>query len=207
VHRPGTGIFLVLFVVWVARDLGGGPAETGLLRGVQAVGSIAAGLALATARRTPRPARLIAIGAGSFGLVLLGLWNGPLVTTALPVYVALFILVGAPGMVMNVGLISLLQEEAPEGSRGKVFGIFGAVVEGCTAIGILLAGLLGDRLGATPLLNTQALLCLAAAAVATGLALRGRAKPVDVSAVIGQRHPDDEHAAAGHAAAGRPDAA
>jgi MFS family permease len=181
----------------VARELGGGAAETGLLRGIQAVGSIAAGLALATARRTGRPPALIAAGAGAFGVVLLAMWNGPLVTTALPVYVALFIAVGAPGMVMNVGLVSLIQEQTPDHARGRVFGVFGAVVEGSTALGILLAGLLGDRLGATPLLNVQALLCFAAAAVAGWLAFsRWGAKPVDARAVIGQRPGDDEHLAA-----------
>jgi MFS family permease len=198
------GLFVVLFVVWVARELGGGAAEIGLLRGIQAVGSIVAGLVLATSRRTGRPAALIAAGAGAFGVVLLAMWNGPLVTTALPVYVALFILVGAPGMVLNVGLVSLIQEQTPDGSRGKVFGVFGAVLEGSTGLGILLAGLLGDNLGATPLLNVQALLCFAAAAVAGWPALARRdTKSVDAPTVIGQRQPHDEHIPAGRADAAR----
>jgi MFS family permease len=191
------GLFLVLFVVWVARELGGGAAETGLLRGIQAVGAIAAGLALASARRMARSAVLVAAGAAAFGVVLVVLWNGPLVTTALPVYVALFIACGAPAMVMNVGLVSLIQEHAPDHARGRVFGVFGAVVEGSTGLGILLAGVLGDRLGPMPLLNTQVALSFAIAAVAWWLAAaRGGAKSMDAPAVIGQRLGDDEHLAA-----------
>jgi MFS family permease len=160
------GIFVVLFVVWVARHLDGGAAETGLLRGVQAVGSIAAGLWLATTRRTLRPAALVAAGAGGFGLILLVLWNAPAVTTALPLYVALFMLVGAPGLAMITGLVSLLQQETTDRVRGRVFGIFGAVYDGSSAAGMAVAGLVGDRIGVLPMLNVQAILYLTAGAAA-----------------------------------------
>ena len=170
------GIFVVLFVVWVARELGGGAAETGLLRGVQAIGAVALGLLLAAARRTPPPGTLVAAGAGTFGLLSLLVWNGPGVTTALPVYVALFILIGAPGVVMITGLVSLLQQETADGARGRVFGVFGAVFEGSSGAGMLTAGLLADRLGVVALLNVQALLYVGAAATA-GVMLR-RVGPV-----------------------------
>lgn len=112
------GIFVVLFVVWVVRELGGGAAETGLLRGVQAIGSIGVGLLLATGRRTPGPATLIAAGSAAFGLISVVVWNGPALTTALPVYIGLFIVVGAPGIAMLTGLISLLQQETTDQVRG-----------------------------------------------------------------------------------------
>ncbi|WP_238008638.1 MFS transporter [Dactylosporangium sp. AC04546] len=156
------GIFVVLFVVWVARELSGGATETGLLRGVQAGGAIAAGVLLAALRRTPGPTVLVAAGAGVFGLLSFAVWNGPAVTTALPVYVALFVLVGAPGLVMVTGLVSFLQREAGEQARGRVFGVFGAVFDGASGVGMLAAGLLGDRLGIMALLNVQAALYLIA---------------------------------------------
>src|SRR4051812_22732344 len=160
------GIFVVLFVVWVARELDGGAAEMGLLRGVQAVGSIVAGLLLALTRRTPSAAVLTAAGAGGFGLLLVCVWNGPAVTTAVPLYIALFVLLGAPGLVMMTGLISVLQQETTDRVRGRVFGVFGSVSDGGCAAGMLVAGLLGERLGPTPLLDVQALLYLIAGAAA-----------------------------------------
>jgi MFS family permease len=173
------GIFVVLFVVWVARELGGGAAETGLLRGVQAVGAIAAGLLLAIARRTPPPAALIVSGAGAFGVILLVLWNAPAVTTALPLYVALFVLVGAPGIVMVTGLISLLQQESSDRVRGRVFGVLGAVYEGSSAAGMVAAGLLGDRVGVLPMLNGQAILYLISGAAALLLLRRTRPRTLE----------------------------
>lgn len=177
------GIFAVLFVVWVARELGGGAAETGLLRGVQAIGAIGLGLLLATARRTPGPATLIAAGSGGFGLLLVVLWNAPVVTSALPVYVVLFILVGAPGIAMLTGLVSLLQQETTDRVRGRVFGVFGAIYEGSSGVGMLAAGLLADRVGVMPMLDLQAALYLAAGAAAVLLLRRTAAPALDAEPV------------------------
>ena len=62
------GIFVVLFIVFVARRLDGGAGEIGLLRGVQAIGAIAAAVLLATSRRRPRPGGLVAAASAAFGL-------------------------------------------------------------------------------------------------------------------------------------------
>jgi hypothetical protein len=170
------GVFVVLFLVWVARELHGDAADIGLLRGVQAIGAIAVGLILATIRHAPSPGRLIAAGALSFGVLMLLIWNGPAFTSALPVYVALFIVVGAPAVLMITGLISLLQQETADRVRGRVFGIFGAVYDGSSGVGMLAAGVLGDRLGVVPILNVQAGLYVMAG-LAAALLLRGRSAP------------------------------
>ena len=74
------GIFVVLFIVFVARVLHGDAAEIGLLRGVQAIGAITAGVALALSPRISA-GRLTAAAAIAFGVLDLTIWNAPLLST------------------------------------------------------------------------------------------------------------------------------
>jgi MFS family permease len=162
----GQGLFVVLFVVFVARVLHGDEAETGLLRGVQAIGAIAGGVVLGTVRKALSPGVLTAYACASFGVLALATWNGPLVTTSLPAYAILFILVGVPGVAMFTGLMSGLQQATAEGRRGRVFAAFGAVFNAGQAAGMIAAGLLADRLGVVSMLNAQGALYLLAGVVA-----------------------------------------
>jgi MFS family permease len=159
------GVFIVLFVVFVARTLHGDAGEIGLLRGVQGIGAIAGGLLLAGVVRMA-PGRLTAGAALAFGLLSLVIWNAPQITTAQPLYVALFVAAGAPGVALMTGLVSTLQDATAEGQRGKVFAIAGVAASVGEAIGMLAAGLLGDRLGLTAVLDAQAALYLIAAVLA-----------------------------------------
>jgi MFS family permease len=159
------GLFVVLFVVFVARVLHGDAAETGLLRGVQAIGAIAGGLLLVMAKRVDA-GRLVGLASLCFGLIALATWNGPRLSTAPPLYLALFILVGLPGVGLMTGLITVAQQSTVDGERGRVFAAFGVASALGQAIGMIGAGLLGDRLGVLPLLNTQAALYLLAGVLA-----------------------------------------
>ena len=159
------GIFVVLFVVFVARELHGGDAQIGLLRGIQAVGAIVAGLLLAKARRAPAPGRLAAWALAAFGVLAAVTWNAPRLTTGLALYLVLFALVGAPAVAVMTGLLSTLQAAVPDRVRGRVIAAFVAVFEGCSGLGMLLAGALGDRVGVVPLLNLQAALYVTAGIV------------------------------------------
>jgi MFS family permease len=159
------GMFVVLFVVFVAQQLRGDAAEIGLLRGVQAIGAIAAGVLLAlAARRAPRA--LTAYAALAFGVLSLVIWNAPVVSTAEPLYVALFIAAGAPGVALMTGLISTLQQATAEGQRGRVFAIAGVAASVGQAIGMLGGGILGDPLGVVAVLNAQGVLYLVAGLLA-----------------------------------------
>ncbi|HEX7164839.1 MAG TPA: MFS transporter [Trebonia sp.] len=159
------GLFIVLFVVFVARTLHGTAAENGALRGVQAIGAIGGGLLLARAQNV-RPGRLTGSACLVFGAITLTAWNIPRLTTWEPVYVALFIAVGVPAIGMMSGLTSALQLATVEGERGQVFAVFGAVFSAGQAVGMLTAGLLGDRIGIAWLLNAQGLLLVLGGAVA-----------------------------------------
>jgi predicted MFS family arabinose efflux permease len=173
----GQGLFTVLFVVFVARNLHGDAAENGLLRAVQAIGAIIGGLALARATRV-RPGPLTGLACLVFAAGAAVTWNLPHLTTAEPVYVALFIGLGVPSVAMDSGLISSLQHATADGERGGVFAAFGAAFALGQAAGIVAAGILGDRLGAVPLLNAQALCYLVGGVAAlAGLAGGGQEAP------------------------------
>lgn len=184
------GLFVVLFVVFVARVLHGDEAEIGLLRGVQAIGSIAGGVLLGTMRRALPPVRLAAWACAGFGLLALATWNGPRVTTALPLYVMLFILVGAPGVALLTGLMSSLQQATPDGRRGRVLAAFGAVFNAGQAVGMVAAGTLADPFGVVAMLDVQATLYLLAGAVA---ALWMSPKPGDLGRMVDQSRQSAHH--------------
>ncbi|MBV9446654.1 MAG: MFS transporter [Streptosporangiaceae bacterium] len=168
----GQGLFIVLFVVFVARNLHGSAAENGLLRAVQAIGAIAGGLVLSRATRI-RPGRLAGLACLVFGALAALTWNLPHATIAEPVYVALFICFGIPSVAMVSGLISSLQQATADGERGRVFAALGAAFASGQAVGMVTAGILGDGFGAVPLLNVQAI-CYLVGGVA---ALAGIADP------------------------------
>jgi len=170
------GMFLVLFLLFVTGPLHGSDADVGLLRGVQAVGAIAAGLALGFFTRGAGPRALTAGSVLAFGLVSLITWNLPALTTTLWPYVALFALVGAPGVVMMTGIMSTVQTTAAPRELPAAFAALGMIAAVGQAAGILLAGLAGIPGLLLPLLDLQAGLYLAAAAVGLAWMRRSAAR-------------------------------
>jgi Na+/melibiose symporter-like transporter len=160
------GIFLVLFIVFVARRLHGGAGETGLLRGVQALGAIGAGVMLATLARRRAPVGLMAGAALAFGVISLLVWNLPALTTAPAVYAVLFAIVGAPGVVMSTGLISFLQQTGDSSEHGRIFGALGLADDAGEAVGMIAAGLLTGPLGLGAILDLQGCIYLVTGLVA-----------------------------------------
>ncbi|ROP36246.1 MFS transporter [Saccharothrix texasensis] len=162
----GQGLFVVLFVVFVTERLGGGAAEVGLLRGVQAVGGLLGGLLVGALARRLEPGRLLGASLVGFAAVAALGWNGPHVTTALVFYLAAFVVVGVPGVVAGAGMMSVLQLHAPDEVRGRVMATFVSLYDGGQALGMVLAGALTPVLGLSALLNAQAALYLAAGVLA-----------------------------------------
>ncbi|MBA2553159.1 MAG: MFS transporter [Geodermatophilaceae bacterium] len=166
------GAFVVLFVLFVVRDLGGTEADVGTLRGVQAIGALAGGALLGLVIKRWEEERLIAVSLAAFGALSLVTWNATALTTAFGLYVGLFIAAGVPGLASMTGLLTVLQTHAPEGARGRVISTFFAVYGGVQAVGMLLSGLVGTGSGLTIALQVQGVLYLTAAALA--LRLRSR---------------------------------
>ncbi|WUH95470.1 MFS transporter [Streptomyces sp. NBC_00433] len=176
----GQGLFVVLFVVFVAKTLHGSDAQIGVLRSVQGIGGITGGLALGVLGTRVHPKPLITWGALSFSVLALLIWNAP-TTTAFGVYIGLFAVVGLPGGIYYAGILGMVQQRVPPGHLGRALGSFYTAFNGAQAIGMALAGLLADRLGPVPLLNAQALLYLAAG-LTTLLVLGTRNTPEDRTA-------------------------
>lgn len=160
------GLFLVLYVLFVLRSLHGGDALVGALRGVQAVGGVIGGI-IVGAWAARLGARSLAIGGlAGFGLVSLATWNGPALTTAPWLYLALFIAVGLPGTALMTGLITGTQAASPAHARGRVLSLMAVADALGQGAGILAAGLLAGHLALGLLLNLQAGCYLTCAVVA-----------------------------------------
>lgn len=159
------GMFLLLFVLFVLGPLHGSDADVGLLRGIQAVGAITAGLVLGFLVRGSSPRTLTAASVLAFGVISLVTWNLPALTTSIGWYVLLFAGVGAPGVVMLAGLISVLQGSEPR-RRGAVFAAVGLVGAAGQGAGILLGALSDTTIGLLPLLQVQGGLYLLGGAIA-----------------------------------------
>ena len=171
------GMFVVLFVVFVLRQLGGEAGEVGLLRGVQAVGGIAGGVVLGAVAGRFAPRTLVAAGCFGFGAVCLVIWNGPAVTTAAPPYLVLFAVVGVPIAAAMAGLTTVLLGGTPDEFRGRVMSTLVVADASAQAAGTLLAGALIGVVGLLPLLQAHGGLGLAAGVVAL-VALRAADRPV-----------------------------
>lgn len=160
------GLFVVLFVVFVSRALHADGTLTGVLRGVQAIGGVAGGLIVGLLGARLSPWLLMSLGAASFGLLSLTIWNGPVLSRQVEVYVVLFILVGVPGIAYNSGAFAQIQQSVPDRELGRAFGAFYVVYNASQGLGMAAAGLLGDVLNVVLVLNVQAVLYLASGAVA-----------------------------------------
>ncbi|WP_018218053.1 MFS transporter [Salinispora vitiensis] len=160
------GLFVVLFVVFVSRALHADSTLTGVLRGVQAIGGVAGGLIVGTLGARLSPRLLMSLGAATFALISLVIWNGPAVTRQPGWYILLFILVGAPGIAYNSGAFAQIQQSVPNTDLGRAFGGYYAIYNAAQGLGMAAAGLLGDALSVVLVLNVQAALYLAAGAVA-----------------------------------------
>jgi Na+/melibiose symporter-like transporter len=160
------GIFTVLFVVFVARVLGGDGADVGLLRGVQAIGGLLGGVLVVGLAGRLEPGRLLGVSLLVFAAVDLAIWNGPALTTAGWLYLGLFVAAGIPGIGVLTGLTALVQERTADAYLGRVFATYLGSFNGLMALGMLLGGLLGDAVGVVAVLNGQAGLYLLAGVVA-----------------------------------------
>jgi predicted MFS family arabinose efflux permease len=154
------GIFLVLFVVYVVRILDASEAEVGLLRGVQAIGGVLGGLIVGVLARRLSSRVLIGWGFLVFGVLALVTWNFSPVSTGIAFYVAFFIAMGIPAVSVGAGMMTMLQTVTPQSAMGRVVATVGTSAQAAQGVGLLLGGLVADRLGVVVVLDGQAALYL-----------------------------------------------
>ncbi|HEX3088678.1 MAG TPA: MFS transporter [Ilumatobacteraceae bacterium] len=155
------GFFVVLFVVFIVRQLDGGGVDVGLIRGSMAVGGIISAALIGKFADRFGPITLLIAGYLGMGGVSLLFWNAPTVTSALWVYMVVFALSGVPGAAMGIGLFTAVQQFSPAGMLGRVVGMAGALDALARAAGSLIAGLLVSQVDLTVLLDVQSSIYIA----------------------------------------------
>lgn len=151
----GEGVFGVLLVVFVKQVLHGGSVDYGLILSIQAVGSLIGGVFIGVFGSRFAPARMLGVSTFIFGLIDLLIIDVPIFFPSVLLVMALFVAVGIPGTAGQVSFQSLLQFLIEDKLRGRVFGTAAAIGALMTLLGMVLAGVLGDRLGPVLLLNIQ----------------------------------------------------
>ncbi len=154
-QRIGEGVFSVLFIVFVERVLKGGAVDYGLLLSVQAIGSLVGGVVIGMIGNRLALARMLGICTFLFGLIDLLIIDIPLFFPLLWIIIFLFIVIGIPNTGSMVGFQSLMQTLVEDKLRGRAFGVISSVGALLTLSGMILAGILGDRLGPVLPLNVQ----------------------------------------------------
>jgi len=152
----GEGIMGTLFAPFVRSVLHGSASDYGLIVAARAIGGIAGGFIAASAGDRVRASRLFGWGAVAFGAIDLAMFLYPLAWVAVWPAVVCMVVVGLPGALLLAGAMTLIQREAGESHRGRVFGGLSAVEGVAIVAGTLTAGLLGQTAGIVPVLATQA---------------------------------------------------
>lgn len=136
-----TAIADVAFVFLVTVSLGASATTLGVLTAFWA-GGMLAGAAIAGKAADRHPARLAFATAALMGLSMLAIGAMPAITGVHIVGVALaFIVGGGANSIHNVAVRTMLQEEAPADSHGKVAAIYVAATRSATIAGFLVGGL------------------------------------------------------------------
>lgn len=143
----GEGFVSTLMAPWMRVTLRGGGLELGQLMSVQAVGGIAAGALLAGFARRVSAVRLLGWGGLASGLLLLAIFNAPLVYPALWPVLALTAVAGLAFTAWGTAQLLLVQTGTEPDTRGRVFSLYFALFGGLQFLGMAVSGVLGDRLG------------------------------------------------------------
>lgn len=133
--------FPITIPLMVSGEFAAGARSFGVLTSLMAVGSLAA--ALLQARRGRTDLRMVALAAGSAGVIAVVAGVMPNVFT----FAAALIAAGAAALTMMTGANSYLQTRSDDDHRSRVMALYMAVFFGTTPVGAPLIGMLADAMG------------------------------------------------------------
>ncbi len=151
----GEGFFGSLFWVFVDETLGGGTLEAGWLMSAQAVGGLLGSLVVGNWARQVSPMRLLGWGAIGLGITDLALFNYPAFTSGIWLGLLFLCLAGFPVSAFSTGFTTVIQTEAEDAYRGRVFGALSTTMGLVMILGASIAGPLTERFGVVPVLSVQ----------------------------------------------------
>jgi MFS family permease len=157
-----------LFPPFVKDIMRAGPLAFGWILTAQAVGGIIGGLVVGHLGCRIPTLRLLAWGNALVGVLLLVMYNIPL----LPVALLVELLIGPEQVATGVALQTLMQTSVENSYQGRVFGAMSTTGALLGMLGGACAAPLGQSIGIVPALNITALLTLLAATI-TFVALTG----------------------------------
>jgi len=144
----GEGIIQALLVLFV-KLLKGGAAEFGWLLTLRGLGGLLGGLIFGKIGTSVQPQRLFPWTLVGMGLLLLVMFNNPVLVLAL----ILLCLVGILAIGANATSTTMLQNGASDRYLGRIFGAFGMTAALMTLLGQGSASVLADRWGVVVMLN------------------------------------------------------
>jgi MFS family permease len=150
----------VLAISLASAIQGLGPTQFGILLAMSGLGLALGAVAVAQLGHGLNRRILASAGLGTiaWSLVLLGQMRGNLVLT-----LALCALLGVGAALLAIPAQTTIQEDTPEASRGKVFGLQNNLINIALSLPLVLAGTVVSRYGLLPVLWVLAGIALAAA--------------------------------------------
>lgn len=157
----GQGLLTALNVVFVRTVLHGTAQVFGWMVTAAGVGGLLGGLAVTRIKDRITPTALMVLGFEAAGLIVVVRTNVP----NLPLFLVLTAL--APLFItgLAVGMQTLLQRVVPDHFRGRVFAAFGTTTSVLVLVGLGMGSVLGEHLGAVPVLDLAGVLFMGAGLV------------------------------------------
>jgi predicted MFS family arabinose efflux permease len=177
----GEGVLSALFAPFLIGVVKASGAEFGAVNGIQAVGGIVGGVAVATVAARARPPELLGYGALVFGILALLLTGYPLALPGVWPAFVLIAVVGLPMAALNAGFFTLLQLRSPEAFRGRVFGAINAAGAVTMLLGTVVGSTLGTTVGVIPIIAIQGAIHIVAGPLVLARLRRAARRPAAVA--------------------------